>query len=94
MHGPPDPDAKREANRIAQAEYRARKRKLRNVGKRRLVARKKAGLVRTGPVEYDAEMLQFLVDNIWLSDAAADDPVEIGKAVSALWRESARGTEK
>jgi hypothetical protein len=72
------------------------KRRLRNERKRRLAARKDAGLACTGPVEYDDVMLQFLLKHVSMDDGSdyGDDPVKIGEAVSAWWREAAYGTKK
>jgi len=78
MHAPDHPDSKRER---------------RNARKRRLAARKEAGLACTGPVEYDGTMLQFLLDSVSMDDRSdyGDDPDKIGKAVSAWWRDAAYG---
>jgi hypothetical protein len=72
-----------------------RKRELRNARKRRLAARKAVGLACCN-VEYDGVMLQFLLDHVSMDDGLDynDDPDKIGKAVSAMWRESAYGTRK
>jgi hypothetical protein len=72
------------------------KRELRNARKRRLAARKAAGLACCGAVEYDAVMLQFLLDHVKMEDGLdySNDPEKIGMAVSALWHEAAYGTRK
>ena len=72
------------------------KRKLRSARKSRLAARKAAGLACTGPVDYDGVMLQFLLDHVSMEDGSdySNDPEKIGKAVSAMWRETAYGTKK
>jgi hypothetical protein len=73
-----------------------RKRELRNARKRRLAARKAAGLACCGPVDYDGVMLQFLLDHVSMDDGLdySDDADKIGKAISAWWREAAYGSKK
>ena len=68
-----------------------RKRERRNARKRRLAARKAAGLACCGAVEFDDVMLQFLLDHVSMDDGLdySDDPEKIGKAVSSWWREVA-----
>ena len=77
------------------ARMRADKRERRNARKRRLAARKAAGLACCN-AEYDGVMLQFLLDHVSMDDGSdySDDPDKIGKAISAWWREAAYGTKK
>ena len=67
-----------------------RKRELRNARKTRRKLRAAAGLACCN-VEYDGSMLQFLINHIWLDEADAADPVKVGLAVAAMWRESTYG---
>ena len=68
----------------------------RETRKQRRARRAAAGLSCTGPVEFDDVMLQFLLDHVSMDDGSdyGDDPVMIGKAISAWWREAAYGTKK
>ena len=68
----------------------------RETRKQRRARREAAGLACTGPVEYDATMLDFLLDHVSMDDGSdyGDDPEKIGKAVSAWWREAAYGARK
>jgi hypothetical protein len=79
----------------AKPSQRERRRLLRNERKRRLAARKAVGLA-CCTAEYDGTMLQFLLDHVSMDDGSdyGDDPVKIGKAISAWWREAAYGTKK
>ena len=62
---------------------------------RRLRERSYRQRVRTGlraaPVEYDADLLDFLIRTGWLADADAGDKHKIGTAISAVMRDAARG---
>jgi hypothetical protein len=68
----------------------------RETRKQRRARRAAAGLACTGPVEYDATMLQFLLDHVSMDDGSdyGNDPEKIGKAISAWWREAAYSTKK
>jgi hypothetical protein len=47
--------------------------------------------LRAAPVEYDADLLDFLIRTGWLADADAGDKHKIGTAISAVMRDAARG---
>jgi hypothetical protein len=70
------------------ADKRERRRALRRERKKRRMRREAAGLSCCN-AEYDGAMLQFLIATHWLDESDAGDPVKVGAAVSAMWRQTA-----